>query len=295
MSRRNTQLASDQGSWWSAHRWPAVVFRAGRLRLVVYRAGVAGFAGVAGVAGVAGLLLAGSGASVAMAATAPSARAVGSGPLDPGGFNGLVPPAPHFSHSPPDPSAPAATRSGRTRPLDESTQWRAHTKAGAVTLRMTQPQLQSVWCAPAAGRAALSSIMQRPPAQSWLAAAMGTGREGTLMSAIAPALNRSQQRTKYQLDFATSPNVLLSRVRMDVERYRSAVIIGVDPGQLPWYEGLLPLGGGHAVVVHGYSVNASGGSLLVWDPARSPLAGRHRTSISALTAAGVRFGGAIVW
>jgi hypothetical protein len=239
-----------------------------------------------------------AGLCIVLVAAAPEAAAIapgsesGSGPgsapafgstevIDPGAFRGLVPPRRR------DPITPSASES---RP-----QWRPRAKAGAVTLRLTQPQLRSVWCAPAAGRAALSAVISRPPAQRWLATAMGTGADGTLMSAIAPALNRAQRRNRYQLDFATSPRVLLSRVRMDVERYRSAVIIGVDPGQLPWYEGLIPLGGGHAVVVHGYSVTAGGSDLLVWDPARSPLAGRHTTSTSSLTAAGVRFGGAIVW
>jgi len=265
MSHDGTRLGAGRRGWWPPHGRP------------IYGSGVSGLRAVGVLACCAAVLLTGSGAAAAPVAP---------GPLDPAAFHGLVPP--------PGPYVRLAAEPGN-RDLAMPTARRPHAKSGAVALRLTQPQLRSVWCAPAAGRAALSAVMPRPPGQTWLATAMGTGGQGTLMSAIAPALNRAQRRNRYQLDFATSPRVLLTRVRMDVERYRSAVIIGVDPGQLPWYEGLLPLGGGHALVVHGYSVTPAGGALLVWDPARSPLAGRHTTSSSALTAAGVRFGGAIVW
>ena len=264
MSQDGTKQGASRRGWWPPHGRPS------------YGSPVSGLRAAGVLAGCAALLLTGTAAAIA----------ADPGPLDPAGFHGLVPPTGPYVRSPAETGALDLARPTTRRP---------HAKAGAVTLRLTQPQLRSVWCAPAAGRAALSAVMPRPPGQTWLATAMGTGGQGTMMSAIAPALNRAQRRNRYQLDFATSPGVLLSRVRMDVERYRSAVIIGVDPGQLPWYEGLLPLGGGHALVVHGYSVTPAGGTLLVWDPARSALAGRHTTSSSALTAAGVRFGGAIVW
>ncbi|HEX8628918.1 MAG TPA: C39 family peptidase [Catenuloplanes sp.] len=131
---------------------------------------------------------------------------------------------------------------------------------------LVQAQERDYWCAPAAGRAALSALRANPPSQATLAAAMNTtAAQLTLPRNIPPALNSYQSRNAYVRSTGMSLADYRTYVRNGLVNYSAPSIPSVQMANLPWYRGS-GISGGHAVTIYGYATATKQWNVSVYDP-----------------------------
>jgi hypothetical protein len=156
--------------------------------------------------------------------------------------------------------------------------------AAAVTKTVklvTQKQSKSYYCAPAAGRAVVSTWVPKSslPSQNTMAKYMHTkAPNGTGTAWIAIGINSAIHRGSYYQNLhPTSAGFVWNAVTYDIGTKKHAVVARVLAGAKPWTPHWNDKTG-HAMVIYGYHSDSHGKQLYWWDPADNTF---HHSSLSA--------------
>ncbi|GAA0327833.1 C39 family peptidase [Actinoallomurus spadix] len=156
--------------------------------------------------------------------------------------------------------------------------------AAAVTKTVklvTQKQSKSYYCAPAAGRAVVSTWMPKKslPSQKTMAKYMHTkSPNGTGNAWVPIGVNTAIHRGSYYQDLhPTSAGFVWNAVSYDIGTKKHAVIARVLAGSKPWTPHWNDKTG-HVMVIYGYHSDSHGKQLYWWDPADNSF---HHSSLSS--------------